>query len=44
MKIAFFDAKPYDKPSFEKYGDKYGISFRKKVCNIHFCFRKEKFL
>ena len=20
MKIAFFDAKPYDKPSFEKYG------------------------
>ena len=20
MKVAFFDAKPYDKPSFEKYG------------------------
>lgn len=28
MKVAFFDAKPYDKPSFEKYGDKYGISFK----------------
>ena len=28
MKIAFFDTKPYDKPSFEKYGAKYGVSFK----------------
>ena len=28
MKIAFFDAKPYDKPSFEKYGKEYGITFK----------------
>lgn len=28
MKIAFFDAKPYDKPSFEKYGDEYGVAFK----------------
>lgn len=28
MKVAFFDAKPYDKPSFEKYGEKYGIKFK----------------
>ena len=28
MKIAFFDAKPYDKPSFEKYGQKKGINFK----------------
>ena len=28
MKIAFFDAKPYDKPSFEKYGEPAGISFK----------------
>lgn len=28
MKIAFFDTKPYDKPSFEKYGDEYGIKFK----------------
>ena len=28
MKIAFFDAKPYDKPSFEKYGEKYDIQFK----------------
>ena len=28
MRIAFFDAKPYDKPSFEKYGEKYGIKFK----------------
>ena len=28
MRIAFFDAKPYDKPSFEKYGDIYGIKFK----------------
>ncbi len=28
MKIAFFDAKPYDKPSFEKYGKDYDISFK----------------
>ena len=28
MKIAFFDAKPYDKPSFEKYGKDYGIDFK----------------
>lgn len=28
MKIAFFDTKPYDKPSFEKYGDDYGIKFK----------------
>ena len=23
MRIAFFDTKPYDKPSFEKYGEKH---------------------
>ena len=28
MKIAFFDAKPYDKPSFEKYGGEYGVTFK----------------
>ncbi len=28
MKIAFFDAKPYDRPSFEKYGSDYGIKFK----------------
>ncbi len=28
MKIAFFDTKPYDKPSFEKYGEKYGVEFK----------------
>ena len=28
MKIAFFDAKPYDVPSFEKYGEENGIEFK----------------
>lgn len=28
MKIAFFDTKPYDKPSFEKYGKEYGVTFK----------------
>ncbi|MBQ7356763.1 MAG: 2-hydroxyacid dehydrogenase [Clostridia bacterium] len=28
MKIAFFDAKPYDKPSFEKYGAKAGFEIK----------------
>jgi len=28
MKIAFFDAKPYDKPSFELFGNEHGISFK----------------
>ncbi len=28
MKIAFFDTKPYDRPSFEKYGKQYGINFK----------------
>lgn len=28
MKIAFFDAKPYDKPSFEKYGNENGVKFK----------------
>ncbi len=28
MKIAFFDTKPYDKPSFEKYGEEYGVTFK----------------
>ncbi|MBQ8332070.1 MAG: 2-hydroxyacid dehydrogenase [Clostridia bacterium] len=28
MKIAFFDAKPYDKPSFDRYGDQYGLKFK----------------
>ncbi len=28
MKIAFFDTKPYDKPSFEKYGKEYGVEFK----------------
>ncbi|MBQ6824217.1 MAG: 2-hydroxyacid dehydrogenase [Clostridia bacterium] len=28
MKIAFFDAKPYDKPSFERYGGDAGIQFK----------------
>ena len=28
MKIAFFDAKPYDKPSFDRYGEEYGITFK----------------
>ena len=28
MKIAFFDAKPYDKPSFDKYGAQSGVDFK----------------
>ncbi len=28
MKIAFFDAKPYDKPSFDKYGTEHNIKFK----------------
>lgn len=28
MRIAFFDTKPYDKPSFEKYGEQYGVEFK----------------
>ncbi|MBE5742909.1 MAG: 2-hydroxyacid dehydrogenase [Clostridiales bacterium] len=28
MKIAFFDTKPYDKPAFDKYGEKYGVKFK----------------
>lgn len=28
MKFAFFDAKPYDKPGFEKYGKEKGLEFK----------------
>lgn len=28
MKFAFFDAKPYDKPYFEKYGKEHGVDFK----------------
>ena len=28
MKIAFFDAKPYDKPSFDRCGEAAGVSFK----------------
>jgi len=28
LKIAFFDAKPYDKPAFDKYGEADGIEFK----------------
>ncbi|MBP5244978.1 MAG: 2-hydroxyacid dehydrogenase, partial [Clostridia bacterium] len=28
MKIAFFDTKPYDKPSFERYGKEHGLEFK----------------
>ncbi len=28
MRIAFFDTKPYDKPSFIKYGEEYGVTFK----------------
>ena len=28
MKIAFFDTKPYDRPSFDKFGQEYGITFK----------------
>ncbi len=28
MKIAFFDAKPYDRPSFDKYGETHGVQFK----------------
>ena len=28
MKVAFFDTKPYDKPSFEKYGEANGIEYK----------------
>lgn len=27
-KIAFFDTKPYDRPNFEKYGERNGISYK----------------
>lgn len=28
MKIAFFDTKPYDKPSFDRNGEKHGVTFK----------------
>lgn len=28
IKVAFYDAKPYDKPSFERYGGLHGVQFR----------------
>lgn len=28
MKIAFFDAKPYDRPSFDRYGQENGVAFK----------------
>lgn len=28
MRIAFFDTKPYDKPSFIKYGEQHGVTFK----------------
>lgn len=28
MKIAFFDTKPYDKPSFDRYGKEHGVTFK----------------
>lgn len=28
MKIAFFDTKPYDRPSFDRYGKEYGVKFK----------------
>ncbi len=28
MKLAFFDAKPYDKPSFDRYADQHGIKIK----------------
>ncbi len=28
MKIAFFDAKPYDKVAFNKYGEKFGVTIK----------------
>lgn len=28
MKVAFFDTKPYDIPSFDRYGKEHGISFK----------------
>ena len=28
IKVAFYDAKEYDKPSFEKYGQKSDVQFR----------------
>ena len=28
MKIAFFDTKPYDKPSFDKYGEQSDVTFK----------------
>ena len=28
MKIAFFDTRPYDRPSFERYGKEHGIEFK----------------
>ncbi len=28
MRFAFFDTKPYDIPSFEKYGKEYGVKFK----------------
>lgn len=28
MNIAFFDTKPYDRPSFDKYGERHGVNFK----------------
>ncbi len=35
MKIAFFDAKSYDRPSFERYGEAAGVKF--KYFETHLC-------
>ena len=28
IRFAFFDAKPYDRPSFDRYGAEHGIEFK----------------
>lgn len=28
LKVAFFDAKPYDRPSFDKFGERCGVKFK----------------
>ena len=28
MRIAFFDAKPYDRPAFDRYGEANGVQFK----------------
>ena len=42
MRIAFFDAKPYDKPSFEKFGAE-NFNYLNKEREIEFTYKNIKY-